>query len=257
MYNPYKVHLDAYFATITDLKHTLHRINKVLLQDSKKYTSDEAIYKSGTALVIGDWTGPTNNGWKIYYHTKSIKITSKENYPDEINRILSREFAIGIAQSYEALETLLKNLIWVKIELNQNFRSSLPRLHKDMPYTRENLKGGLSLLELIKKASGDRFNKYSKVNNHNFRFTEIFKFLSEIRHSITHSQGKFKITQEFNDKYYKALLNHFLPTTEIEQEIIILKFDYGIFDKLIIHIAEFGYQMFKILSQEDNFDWAL
>jgi len=64
MKNPYKIYLDNFFETINDLKHTTNRINKVLLKDVERYTKKEANFLSGTALIIGDWTGPTDNGWK-------------------------------------------------------------------------------------------------------------------------------------------------------------------------------------------------
>lgn len=62
MKNPYKKSLDIFFETITDFKHSSNRINKVLLRDAQIYTVEESKYFSGTSLIIGDWTGPTDNG---------------------------------------------------------------------------------------------------------------------------------------------------------------------------------------------------
>ena len=44
---------------------------------------------------------------------------------------------------------------------------------------------------------------------------------------------------------------------KLENEIIQLKFDYKSIDKLLIYLAEFGFQIFKILSEEDNYEWKL
>src|SRR5690606_12031496 len=125
--------------TITDFKHSTNRLSKVLLNDVKIYTAEGATFFSGTSLIIGDWTGPTDNGWKINFHTGVQKSTLKENYASEIEKILSREFGLAFAQCYEALETLFKDLIKEKILKDQNFKNSLP---EKKYFTREGLKGG-------------------------------------------------------------------------------------------------------------------
>ena len=148
MKNPYKEHLDIFFETITDLKHTANRLNKVLLQDVEKYTSEKAKFFSGTALIIGDWTGATENGWKINFHTGITKSTFKENYATEIEKVLSREFGLAFAQSFEAFEKLLKDLVFFKIQTDTNFRQGL-KPNKD--YSRDKLSGGDEIFKLIKK----------------------------------------------------------------------------------------------------------
>ena len=60
--NPYKNHLLCFFETIDDFKHISNRLNKVLIEDLKKYSDENATYYSSTALIIGDWTGITDNG---------------------------------------------------------------------------------------------------------------------------------------------------------------------------------------------------
>ena len=165
MTNPYKIYLTKFFETITDFKHTSNRLNKVLLKDVEIHSAEGATYLSATSLVIGDWTGPTDNGWKLNYHTGVNKTTVKENYSNEIDKVLSREFGLAYAQCYEALETLLKDIIYIKINTDQAFKNSLPE-NKD--YSRHCLKGGDYIFELIKKAGRKRFQNYSKTNNTNF-----------------------------------------------------------------------------------------
>lgn len=254
MTNPYKNSLEKFFETITDFKHTLNRINKVLLNDVEIYSNEKAKYFSGTALVIGDWTGSTDNGWKINFHTGIIKSTYKEDYASEINNVLSREFGLAFSQCYEALETLLKDFVSIKIQNDPKFISKLP---PNKVYTREALRGGDELFKLIKKIGDKRFKKYSKNNNNNFKFSETFKIFSELRHSITHSKGNLNRNKIPNDKYYKDLFEFLLPLNKLENEIIQLKFDYKSIDKLLIYLAEFGFQIFKILSEEDNYEWKL
>lgn len=254
MTNPYRIHLTNFFETITDFKHTADRLNKVLLKDVETYTAEGAKYFSGTALVIGDWTGPTDNGWKLNFHTGVRKSTFKENYANEIEKVLSREFGLAFAQCYEAFETLLKDFAYVKIASNKTFRNSLT--NKKF-YTRGNLRGGDTIFELIKKAGGSRFKRYSENNNNNFKFKEVFTVFTEVRHSLTHSQGKLKVSTIPNNKYYLELFEHLFPFNRLQGETVHLLFNYKALDRLLIYLAEFGYQIFKILSEEDQYDWKI
>ena len=254
MINPYKHHLTTFFGTITEFKHTSNRLNKVLLKDAEKYTADGAQYFSLTSLVISDWTGPTDNGWKLPFHSGVHKLTEKDNYVKEVENLLSREFGLTFAQSFEAFETLLKDFIVSKIKNDQSFKNSLSE-KKD--YNRSSLRGGEDIFKLIKKAGDEKFKKYSKQNNNNFRFTETFKVFSEVRHAITHSQGKIKTSKIPKDNYYKNLFEHMLPLNKLEGETVLLKFEFKTLDRLLIYISEFGFQIFKILSENDNYEWKI
>jgi hypothetical protein len=280
MTNPYKPYLLSFFETITDFKHNSNRLNKVLLKDVERYTAEGAIYSSGTALIIGDWTGSTDNGWKLPFHTGIDKWTEKESYAKEIKNLLSRELGLSFAQCYEALETLLKDFANVKIISDETFRNSLSTekyysrnslkgcndifdLIKKVgatrfkEYSRSSLKGGNDIFDLIKKAGATRFKEYSKKNNNNFQFKEIFIIFSEVRHAITHSQGKLETSKIPKAKYYKELFEHLLPLNKLNAESISLKFEYKTLDHLLIYLAEFGFQIFKILSEEDNYEWNI
>lgn len=248
--NPYEEPLTKYFETIIDFIHTYNRLNKILLKDAQKYSQEGSIYDATSALVISDWTGSTDNGWKINYYTGTIKEVNKKNYPDEISKILSREFGMAYAQCFEAFETLLKDLIYIKIQNDHNFKNLLP----NNDYSRQSIKGGTDLFKLVRKAGGERFGKYSKENNCKFRFKEMFTIISEIRHAITHSKGVLATAKIPNDNYYKALFKYLMPFNDLEGEKILLKFEYDMFYNLLIYLSEFGYQIFKILSEEDNYE---
>ena len=58
-------------------------------------------------------------------------------------------------------------------------------------------------------------------------------------------------------KYYKVLFEHLFPLNKLAGEVVPLAFDYKSLDRLLIYLAEFGYQMFKILSEEENYDWKI
>ncbi|WP_417444697.1 hypothetical protein [Joostella sp.] len=252
MYNPYKPFLNSFFEIITDFKHSSKRVNKVLLDDVKKHTSKEAIYSAGTSLIIGDWTGPTDNGWKLSFHTGIDKFTVKENYKIEIEKILSREFGLAFSQCYEAFETFLKDCIDSKIIRDPNFKQSLNFKNS---YSRKELKGGDELFKLIKKASNNLFNEYSRENNCNFKFKELFKVYSEVRHSITHSQRILTVSKIPKTPYYVGLFEHLFPNNKLEGETIEIKLNYEILNRNLIYFSEFAFQIFKILSQSESYEW--
>lgn len=254
MKNIYRKHLNTYFETITDFKHAMNRLNKVLLNDVEKYKSEKSIYSSGTALIIGDWTGPTDNGWELPFHTGIDKFTEKDGYPNEINNLLSREFRLAYSQCYEALETFLKDCIDSKIINDIEFRE-LIKFNEN--YSRKDLKGGDYIYDLIKKAGGKRLVDYSKKNNNNFKFKEIFTILSEVRHSITHKKGYLEVSKIPTDKYYKSLFEFLFPKNKLEGDSILIQFDHKLLNKILDYLAEFGFQIYKILSEEDNYEWKI
>ena len=252
MTNPYKVHLDSFFETIIEFRHSSNRLNKVLLKDVERYTAEGAQFFSGTSLAIGDWTGPTDNGWKLTFHTGVRKITRKENYAHDVDQLLSREFGLALSQCYEAMETLFKDLVHTKSLNDESFKTSLS-LKK--VYSREQLKGGDDLFKILKKAGGHKFSTYSNKNNNSFKFRELFKTYSEVRHAITHSRGCLMTSKIPNTTYYQGLFQHLFPNHTLSGEVILLDFDYPTLDRNLIYISEFGFQMFKILSEEDGFEW--
>jgi hypothetical protein len=254
MKNIYRNNLDTFFKTITDFKHSTNRLNKVLLNDIEKYKTEDSIYSSITGLVIGDWTGETHKGWQLPFHTGVHKVTEKENYPVEINKILLREFSLVYSQSYEALERFLKDCIYSKIINDFEFRNSNGFSEN---YTREDLKGGEFIYKLIKKAGGKRFDNYSKKNNNNFKFKEIFTVFSEVRHSITHSNAYLKVSKIPNDRYYKKLFEFIFNKNRLEGTEILIQFDIKLLNRVLIFLAEFAFQVYKILSEEDNYKWRI
>jgi len=254
MNNPYKVHLDSFFITITDFIHSSNRINKLLLNDVKKLTAEGATFFSGTRLVIGDWTGLTDNGWKITFPTDAFKTTYKETYSQEVDKLLSREFGLAFSQCYESLQTFLKDSIWTKFNEDSNFKSKILNKYFD---DRSNMKDGRGLFKLVKIAGGEQFKKSSKENNNNIKFKEYYTIITEVRHCITHSKGSLKVTKIPNDKYYSSLFEQLFPNNKLEGDTIKMNFDYTTLNRSLIYMAEFGFQIFKIFSQEMEYEWKL
>lgn len=119
------------------------------------------------------------------------------------------------------------------------------------------LPGGDKLFKLIKNAIGDEFSEKSKKNNKNLKFKELWTVPSECRHTITHSnlnidKSKIKITD-----YHFEIFNHLFYADSVNDAKIKIRLGYKKLERLLKYVAEFGYQMFKLLSQPDNYPYQL
>ena len=121
----YQKHLIDFFEILLDYRHISGRINKVLREDNNRYSSEAAVIQFSSALVISDWSGPTDNGWEINFPTGVYSNTSKEEYEGEINSFISRQLCLLFAQSFEGFERFLKNSVMVRIEVVPEIRTAI------------------------------------------------------------------------------------------------------------------------------------
>ena len=185
--NPYKPYLDELFDRILELRHTTSMINSTLNSSIKAFADYQGNFISGSALVISDWSGPTDNGWEINFHTGFRKITLKDNYENEVNRINSQECCYAFGQSFEALERFFKDCAMYKLPTSPKCRFWIKK-DSSKNIKRENLNGD-KLFRIIKQAGDPYFSEYSSNNNKNLKFKELWSILSECRHAIVHSKS--------------------------------------------------------------------
>jgi hypothetical protein len=243
MKHPYKEPLINLFQRIIELRHSSNRINSVLQKDVEKYTAEGARFFSGSSLVISDWTGKTDNGGELNFHTGVSKKTEKENYAKEVHNILSTEFCLAFAQSFEALETFLKDII---------FQNSL--LEK-ASIERGKIPGGEKLFKLIKEACGEDFKKCSNKNNKNLRFKQFWSTISESRHAVVHSSCRIKVNKVNKSLDHFATFKYLFDFAKLEDEILLIKLNYKQLDKVLKNVSEFAYQVYKILSEKENLEY--
>jgi len=257
MINCYKDYLDDFFSTLLDYRHSTNRLNKVLKRDIEIYTKKGAVIHSSSALIVSDWSGPTDNGWELNFNTGIFKETTKDNYESEINKILSREFCLLYSQSYEALETFLKESLFNKQLKDEELKNYIISLNNKGNYkiSRESMPGGEKLFRILKKAGGQTFKDFSKQNNKNIKFKELWTVLSETRHSITHSNSIIKQNKLNRSKHHLAIFEYLFDSSEIDDNYILIELDYHKFDKIIKNISEFAFQILKTLSIEEKIDW--
>jgi hypothetical protein len=245
MKNPYTEPLNHLFQRIIELRHSSNRINSVLQKDVEKYTAEGASFFSGSALIISDWTGKTDNGWELNFHTGISKRTEKENYAKEVNNILSTEFCLAFAQSFEALETFFKDIAYQNAVVEKN------------AIERDKLPSGENLFKLIKKACGENFNESSSRNNKNLLFKQFWSTISESRHAIVHSSCRIKEKKINKSAEHLATFEYLFNYEELEDEFLIIRLNYRQLDKVLKHVSEFAYQVYKIISEKEKLEYRL
>ncbi|MGE5942989.1 MAG: hypothetical protein ACM31G_01495, partial [Flavobacteriales bacterium] len=196
-----------------------------------------------SSLIISDWTGKTDNGWELNFHTGISKTT--ENYEKEVDNILSTEFCLAFAQSFEALETFLKDI----------FHQS--SLQEKPPIERDKIPGGENLFKLIKTICGEDFKKSSNRNNKNLRFKQFWSTISESRHAIIHSSRRIKMNRVNKSSDHFAVFNYLFDYDKLEDEILLIKLNYNQLNKVLKHVSEFAYQVYKILSEKEKLEYKL
>ncbi|MDO6389677.1 hypothetical protein Q4E40_06035 [Pontibacter sp. BT731] len=245
MENDYKYYLDVFFNRILDLRHSASRINTVLKRDVELVTSKDIKFISGSALIISDWTEPTESGWEINFHTGVAKTTIKEDYGVEVNRIISSECCLAYAQAFEALEKYLKDCVYRKMK-DDTLLVEMIKCEENI--TRERIPGGDQLFKWLTKACGAKFKESSLKNNKNIKFKQFWSVISEVRHAITHSSSKVRITKIKKSDYHLAVFKHLFNYTVVDDKFYHVELDYKRLDRVIKYIAEFGYQIHKCFS---------
>lgn len=259
MENPYKTALNIYFDRLIKLRHNVDWINMQLLNSIAEYAKlDDDQLISGSSLIISDITGPTDRGWTINFYTGHKNITMAKEYEKEIHRLISIESCYAFAQSFEGLERFFKDIVWQKTQICPSFFDEIKGKKSGfINNVRGDYPGGKKLFHVVKKATGEDFLSSSQTNNYNLSFSEFWCVISDVRHAITHSQSKIKKTLVFKSLTHESIFNHFFMCNEYDQNILEILLNYDKLEKLIKSIAEFSFQIFKILSIQNDYEWAI
>ena len=114
MNNPYKNYLYNFFKKSNYYFHISYRLENLLNKEFKEIKGENSVYFSSNALVISDWTGATENGWELPFHTNVFTTTDKDNYKLEMDKMKSRENLMNFAQTFEIFQGFLKDCITEK-----------------------------------------------------------------------------------------------------------------------------------------------
>jgi hypothetical protein len=229
MTNPYKIYLDSFFESLLYFRHISGRIDKVFHKEIKDYSKDKAIINFSSALVISDWTGPTDNGWEVNFYTGIVTHTTKDNYELEVRKIFSKQLCLLYAQSFEVFERFVKDCLFDRIERDESIRkytiSLLPR-NQQSSITREKMPGGGNLFKVLKKVGGETFKNFTAKNNLNIKFSELWTILSEARHSITHMESLIKLELINKTKHHDEIFKFLFNFNQVSSNLISIELDY-------------------------------
>jgi len=253
--NPYKKYLDDLFDRIIELRHTSSNINSTLKASLERFANYQGNFLSGSALVISDWSGQTDNGWEINFHTGFRKITLKENYENEIQRIVSQECCYAFAQSFEALEKFFKDCIFEKgLPSKKCFFGLIEKNSKNIK--RESL-NGLRLYKMVKIIGDPYFSKYSEINNKSLKFKELWTILSECRHAITHSKSIITVKKIKKSEYHFKVFNFLFMHSKNADGTLTIELDLKKLSDVLDIVSEFAFQVYKSISLKENLDWEI
>lgn len=255
MSNPYKKYLDQFLTTMLEFIHSARRIDTVLKRDLERYKSENAKYIDLSHLIIRDWTEELGNEDGINFPTGIIKEVGKEDYENEVKKMISFELCTMLAQSFENLERFIKNCLFEKAISNQDFALIIQKeLSNGIELTRENLPGGNRLYKLLKKGANPFFGQFSDSNNIGISFKNFWIVITELRHAITHSNSILDLAEIKKKKDSFKAFESFVSYHSLENEHAQIVFEFNKFRFLMVRVSEFGYQVFKAISTTDGYD---
>lgn len=260
MTNNYKAYLDKFFERLLYYRHFSSRINIIYQKDMDECGSEKTTVHFLSALVISDWTSPTADGWERNFYSGAYIETTKDTYSTEIEKIYSKQLCLLYAQSFESFERFLKNCLFNRLEKDDNLKeytTSLLPINQRQSITRTKMPGGDKLFEILKKAGGKTFNDFNSKNNINIRFKELWYILSNVRHAITHNESLIESHVINKSEHSKNIFNFLFNSRLDIDDFLQIELDYITFAKLIKIKSEFAFQVYKLLSIEDNLTWEL
>lgn len=255
--NHYSNHIKLLFERLLELRHIVSHLKSILRHSVKNFNNTQGIDMiNASALAITDWTGQMDNGYPVLNHTGIRKRTYQAGYEQEIENIISQECCFAYAQSFEAFEKFIKDCVFTKIMCDVEYCKIL-KIEDSSKFQRENVPGGDLLFKWIKKACDPIFTKYSENNNLNIRFKECWTVLSNARHAITHSNAIIEIKKIHITDYHLSIFNTFFASKQLDSNTIKIVLGYEGLCNLTNLVSEFGFQIFKMLSTNEELDWKI
>lgn len=255
MENPYNKYLDHLYEVVLDYRHTTSLICRILLKDVESISSGNTISENHSALILSDWTGPTENGWEINQHSGKYRYTGKENYASDIENLVFRECGLIYAQVFELLEKFLQDCLYEKALNNQDLKVQILNHFKpNQPISRTKMPGGENLFKLLKKAAPTYYKNYSSSNNKNTDFKNFWCVISESRHALTHNRGYLQASK-LKGHQQEKIFHKYFNNIQIQSDVFIIQLDIENLTFLTKQISEFAFQIYKMISLEDGYDW--
>lgn len=224
---------------------------------------------AGSALVIRDLSEFPPDGWPRTYPTDSFSVRGEE-YIQIIDDLICRYAAWTISSAYETFETFQKNIIFDFLNISDNygkyervFQDKLSEFkEKSNPFDRTLIE---DWTKFVKYAYKNKFFRLirtitpelktvEKQNNQSIDLTVWYTVITEVRHAVTHFNRLIKNCRirKWQPNHHALLANQINvvcdqhgyalnPTIKNARDILIL-------------FAEYGFAIFKCLSELENYD---
>ncbi|MEQ9305070.1 MAG: hypothetical protein RJQ14_14270 [Marinoscillum sp.] len=253
--------LNNFLSNISGTQSVYYQLATYLNNHKKHYLPTLKESFMGSTLIMGDLTGPSDNGWKLNYPTGFSNSIKLPEMPSNIDTLISREGMRNVATAYEILESFLYDVTAAFLTLNPDLRGHAKKIENptDVDLKEQiRLYRGRNNKELFKliRTISPTFKTSEVQNTPDINLKEWYVTLSHARHAIVHSLFKLDLTKVKLTKYQRQVLDHYF-SYELHDDIAELTLSYEQANRTIIMIAEFGFLIFKSFSIEMNEDWRV
>jgi hypothetical protein len=245
---------------LTNLKNDIER----RAGESEKIGVEDLMH--GTSLIITDLSGPTDDGWLYQYPTGNFDVEG-EDYLQMLDEFIGREAERVVAQGYEAFETYLYDVTArfcdAKSEQSivDHFKGNLPKVpDRDLEAWKKAVRGvyrrkpNSDLIDLIRNLGQDLEKAEVHTNNRGLDLVRWYQITGEVRHAVTHSEGVIssKVIEGLDRKEIRVLRKKY-PGAKTDEGYA-LQLDVDSAQEALRTFTEYGYAIFKALSEERDYD---
>ncbi|MEJ8803427.1 hypothetical protein [Pontibacter sp. H249] len=268
MKNPLQQELDIFLENISLTNSMFYQTSthlknqkQSLLERFQKHEPEESIM--GTALAIGDLTGPSDNGYKLFYHTGKYDTVKVKDIAESVEALISKEGMRSVATCYEILESFLFDITASYLYHNPDEYCKADKIAHQHCTSLEDYKEGVrrkyrgknnaDIIKLIKQLS-EKFNESEQPRRYNI--SQWYQVISHVRHGVVHSSFKINKKRAEFTAYQKELFEHYF-TFEEDTQHYKLKMSREESKTQIILVAEYGFHIFKCLCIEKGYNWQV
>lgn len=262
--------IHEYFERIAHIRGTLFHLDVSFTNYIKNYKGKTSIngYILAYRLIIGDLTGPTDNGWKLNYPTDATHSVKLSDLRNEIKNLIERETSYSLAQGFESFSTYLRNIIASYFKHKQDDAIKFKIITENDLTNHINWKTKIreynpranndKLFKLLRKASLN-FKNVEIINNSGINLKDWYASYSFYRHKITHSNGDFSLNEYDFKKLTRNQVDYLKQYFSFIEKENLNKFkltkEQG--NKNLELLSEYAFMIFKELSILLNYNWKI
>ncbi len=215
----------------------------------------------GSALLIRDLTEWPEHRHAVYYPTDTFS-SQDEKFLEVMNELLGRVALWTIAQAFEIFGTFLYDsaaaLLHAKPSLTKKIPASVsaPNINYWKDFVRNEYRRNDELFKYLRKVAPN-LAAVEQNNNRIIDLTDWYSVIAEVRHATTHAGFVIK-----NPKFQQmsvsqqAILNDYFVDGSAESGYVLKADVDNVYENLRL-LAEYGFAIFKSLSQEQGYIWDI